>query len=154
MNSNLWKKLGVSLAVLLILLQFIQPSRSSGEAWGPNDITHAVNVPDDVKQILEASCNDCHSNHSVYPWYTYVQPVGLWVQHHVNEGREELNFSEFNTYKPKRQAHKFEEIAEMVEEGEMPMKAYTLIHGNARLSETQKQTLINWAKGAQGTGNR
>lgn len=145
MNSNRWKKLGVTLVILLLLLQFIQPSRTSGEAYGAKDITTVLNVPDNVKQILETSCFDCHSDKTVYPWYTYVQPVGLWIQNHVVEGREELNFSEFASYKLKRQRKKMNEISEMIHDGEMPLKAYTLIHWNASLSDAQKTALIQWA---------
>lgn len=64
----------------------------------------------------------------------------------MNEGKSELNFSEFLTYKPKKANHKLEEFIEMIEEGEMPLKSYTLIHGNANLSEAQKTEIINWAK--------
>jgi hypothetical protein len=68
------------------------------------------------------------------------------MQHHVDEGKEELNFSEFKTYKPKRQKHKLEEIAEQVNEHEMPLSSYTLIHKNAVLTPEQNVALVNWAK--------
>lgn len=64
----------------------------------------------------------------------------------MNEGKSELNFSEFSTYKPKKADHKLEEVIEMVQEGEMPLQSYNLIHGNAKLSEVQKTEIINWAK--------
>jgi len=128
------------------LIQFIRPERNNGNAWGDNDLLHYTAVPENVKSILENSCNDCHSNHSEYPWYTNIQPLGFWIQHHINEGKEELNFSEFMQYKPKRQKHKMEEIVEMIREGEMPLESYTLIHKNARLNDKQKQELIQWAE--------
>src|ERR1700758_1613083 len=90
---------------LLIIIQFIRPSKNTGEVYTANDISHSVNVPADVKNILEKACNDCHSNNTVYPWYTNVQPFGWWINHHVNEGIHELNFSEFNTYKLRRKLH-------------------------------------------------
>lgn len=144
-----FKKILIGLGIALILLQLIQPSRTNSQdasAWGNDDISHVVTVPSDVKQILEVSCNDCHSNHTDYPWYTNIQPVGFWLDHHVEEGVHELNFSEFATYKRKRQLHKLDEIVEMLEEHEMPLSSYTLIHTNAKLSEAQKQLLITWAK--------
>jgi len=140
------KKIAITLTVILILIQFIRPERNNGNAWGDNDLLHYTAVPENVKSILENSCNDCHSNHSEYPWYTNIQPLGFWIQHHINEGKEELNFSEFMQYKPKRQKHKMEEIVEMIREGEMPLESYTLIHKNARLNDKQKQELIQWAE--------
>jgi hypothetical protein len=144
-----FKKVLIGLGVALLLLQLIQPSRTNsinGTASGDNDISHIVTVPFDVQQILAASCNDCHSNHTDYPWYTRIQPVGFWLDHHVEEGVDELNFSEFANYKRKRQLHKLDEIVEMLEEHEMPLSSYTLIHSDAKLSEAQEQRLIEWAK--------
>jgi hypothetical protein len=98
------------------------------------------------KTILKTSCYDCHSNNTVYPWYSNIQPLAWWLQGHVNEGKEELNFDEFATYNPRRQFKKMEETEEMITEGEMPLSSYTIIHSNAVLSASQKETLINWAK--------
>lgn len=64
----------------------------------------------------------------------------------MNEGKPELNFSEFLTYKPKKADHKLEEVVEMLQKGEMPLESYTLIHGNAKLSEAQRNEIINWAQ--------
>jgi hypothetical protein len=152
MKKLTFKNFLLGLGILFILIQFIRPAKTngaSGSARGPNDITHVVNVPADVQQILNTSCNDCHSNHTNYPWYTNIQPVGLWLDHHVDEGVSEINFSTFATYKRKRQLHKLDEIAEMIEEHEMPLSSYTLMHTNAKLSDAQEQVLINWAKAAK-----
>ncbi len=137
------------MAAALLLLQFVQPARNVGSASGPNDITQAMAVPATVQKTLETSCYDCHSNNTVYPWYTRIQPLGLWMKNHVDEGKEELNFSEFNTYTAKRKLKKLREIAEQVEEGEMPLYSYTIIHKNAVLNEAQKAELIDWAKSSQ-----
>ena len=134
------------LAILLVVVQFIRPERNEGNAYGDNDITHFTTVPDDVKQILETSCYDCHSDHTNYPWYTNIQPIGLWMQHHVDEGKHHLNYSQYVTYKPKRQKHKMEETIEMIREGEMPMESYTFIHKNAELTPAQQQIIIHWAE--------
>lgn len=152
MKKPIFKKILIGLGVALLLIQFIRPTRTNSNnasASGPDDITQVVNVPADVQQILNTSCNDCHSNHTDYPWYTNIQPVGLWLDHHVDEGVHELNFSEFATYKRKRQLRKLDEIVEMIEEHEMPLSSYTLIHTDAKLSESQQQVLIGWAKGAK-----
>ncbi|HEY1111944.1 MAG TPA: heme-binding domain-containing protein, partial [Chitinophagaceae bacterium] len=69
---------------------------------------------------------------------------------HIKEGKHELNFTEFATYSPKKQGKKLEEIRETVESGEMPLKSYLVTHGDARLTEVQKKTLVAWAKGVSG----
>lgn len=146
MNSNLFKKIGLVLMAVLFLLQFIQPAKNVGESKGPNDIAHAVMVPDGVQQILEKHCYNCHSNNTVYPWYSSIQPLGFWLKDHVDEGKSELNFSEFNTYTAKRKAKKMKEIVEQIEENEMPLFSYTFIHREAILSDSQKASLLEWAK--------
>lgn len=139
------KRAVLILFVLLVLIQFIRPARNLSAATSPNDITQIYRVPEPVKVLLSKACNDCHSNNTHYPWYTNVQPVGLWLQHHVNEGKHELNFSEFGAYPAKRQYHKLEEVAKQVKHDEMPLSSYLWVHSDAKLSDADKQLLINWA---------
>ncbi len=103
--------------------------------------------------MLEKSCYDCHSNHTEYPWYFNFQPIAGWLAHHVEEGKDELNFSEFNTYKQKRKIHKLKEVIEQVKAGEMPMSSYLIIHKDAVLNEEQKNKLIKWAEESIATLN-
>lgn len=77
----------------------------------------------------------------------YIQPVGWWLQYHVNDGKEHLNFSEFLSYDAKKQDHKMEELIEMVKEKEMPLNSYTWTHDEARLTDQERQVLVNWAEG-------
>ena len=140
------RKILIGLIVVLILIQFIRPARNNGQAQTPSDISHVATVPDSMLHLLQAACYDCHSNHTTYPWYAEVNPVGLWLSNHVNEGKHELNFSEFATYEVKRKAHKMEEIAESVEKHDMPLNSYLWIHNEARLSDAQRKQIIDWAK--------
>jgi hypothetical protein len=141
------KKVLVVLLIVLAIMQFIHPKKntSTPEAMLVNDIGRKYAVPDNVHQILETSCYDCHSNNTIYPWYAKLQPVDWWLTHHVNEGKSEVNFSEFATYGIGRQYKKLEEIIEQVKEDEMPLSSYTLIHKNAILKPEQKQALNSWA---------
>lgn len=142
------KKLLIIFLVLVLAAQAIQPSLNRGNAAGPKDITQVMAVPPDVRTILEQSCYDCHSNHTDYPWYDRIAPVSWWVANHVNEGKRELNFTEFASYSPRKQRKKLEEVGETVEEGEMPLKSYLIMHGDAKLTEAQKKTLVDWSKSA------
>lgn len=139
------KKIGIGLVVVLVAIQFIRPTRNTGELEGPNDISKHYQVPAEIHAVLKKSCYDCHSNKTEYPWYANLQPVGWWLQSHVNEGKDELNFSEFGTYPEKKAKHKFEEIEELVNEGEMPLSSYTIIHGDAKLSAEQTTAIASWA---------
>ena len=141
------KKIGIILVVFLIIVQLIRPGRNAGEIYTSSDISKATEVPDDIKVLLDKSCNDCHSNYTNYDglWYMNIQPVGWWINHHIEEGKEHLNFSEFNTYSLKRKLHKLEEIAEQLEEHEMPLNSYLWMHSDAKLSNDERNQLISWA---------
>ncbi len=138
------KKILIVILFILVGIQFIRPEENNGQAETSQDITHAVQVPEPVMRILKSSCFDCHSNHTDYPWYFRVNPVGLWLGKHIRDAKSELNFSEFSTYDLKKKDHKLEEIAEEVKEGHMPLPAYTLIHTDAKLSDEQIKVLENW----------
>jgi len=148
------RKILITLFVLFIDIQFIRPKANNGAALQSTDYTHYVSVPTNVHQILEKSCYDCHSNHTNYPWYSYINPVGLWLNHHIEDGKREINFSDFSKWDKKKMAHKLEEVAEQVEKGDMPLKSYTLIHTDAKLNEQERNIIIHWAKGEQARLNK
>ena len=140
------KKIFLVILALLVIIQFIRPARNVSSSTSANDITKHFTVPDDVNLILKRACNDCHSNNTIYPWYTNIQPVGWWMANHVKEGKGHLNFSEFGSYTPKKQHHKLEEVVEMVKESEMPLDSYTWMHKDAKLTEQERVLIVNWAE--------
>jgi hypothetical protein len=105
-----------------------------------------VEVPGHIQNILKASCYDCHSNHTNYPWYASINPLGLWLDHHIREGKEELNFSDFSRYDKKKLDHKLEETLEEVQEGHMPLPAYLWLHDEAKLNQHQINQVVAWVK--------
>lgn len=145
------KKILYGLLIALVLIQFIRPERNISEVPSENDIRVHYAVPAEVESILKRACFDCHSNNTYYPWYTNIQPVGWWLQNHINEGKGELNFSEFAAYSPKKADHKLEEVVELVEEKEMPLKSYTWVHKEAVLNAQEIETLVNWANSLRAT---
>ncbi|MEI2748516.1 MAG: heme-binding domain-containing protein [Ferruginibacter sp.] len=143
--KRFFKTLFLVLLVVLVLFQFYpRPAKNIASGPSANDISRVHAVPQEVDKILKTSCYDCHSNTTAYPWYSKIQPVALWLGDHIEEGKGELNFSEFGTYSIRRQYRKLEEINEEVKEGEMPLKSYTFIHRNASLDEKQQLILANW----------
>ena len=144
------KKILIGLLVVLIAIQFIKPARNES-ANSTKDIATLYPMPDSVKTIVTKACADCHSNKTVYPWYASIQPLGFWLDHHVEEGKGEINFNEFASYRIGKQNHKLKEVIEQVQEGEMPLSSYTLIHKNAVLTETEKNTLVHWCQNIMDT---
>ena len=144
---SITKKILIALLGVFIIIQFIKPVKNQSNAVTPDDIFANFQSENSTKQLIRTACYDCHSNNTVYPWYAEIQPLAWWLADHVKEGKSELNFSEFASYKPKKADHKLEEVIEMIQEGEMPLKSYTLIHDNAKLSDGQKKAIITWAEG-------
>ena len=142
----MFKKILVVLLVILIIIQFIHPARNISKAEQPNNISKAYSVPDSVRTILNKACMDCDSNNTRYLWYFKIQPVDWWLTHHVNDGKEELNFDEYLNRPIRYQYNKLEDAEKEVKEGDMPLDSYTWIHKDAILSEQEKKTFINWAE--------
>lgn len=144
----MFKKILLGIAVALILMQFIRPEKNISDER-TNDISTKYPIPDDLKQTFEVACNDCHSNKTAYPWYSNLQPVAWMLADHVNDGKRNLNFSTFTKLPIAVQNHKLEEIAEQVEEKEMPLESYTYLglHKEANLTPEQRQQIVSWVKG-------
>ena len=66
------------------------------------------------------------------------------LEDHINEGKKELNFSEFGKYSARRKKSKFNSILSQVEKNEMPLESYTLIHRSAILNKEKKNQLSDW----------
>jgi hypothetical protein len=146
------KKLLLLLLILFLLAQFIpKPDKNISETVPPTDIRMVYTTPPTVDSILKTSCYDCHSNNTSYPWYSRIQPVALWLGNHIKEGKRELNFSDFGTYRAAKQFHKLEEVEETIKEGEMPLTSYTLIHTKSKLTEDQKKIMISWTQDLRDT---
>lgn len=136
----------IGILVILVLIQLIRIDKTNPPVETANDFITIANPPQDVALILKESCYDCHSNTTIYPWYTNVAPVSWWLKNHINDGRKHLNFSEWRNYTAKKADHKLEETVEMVEEGEMPLTSYTLLHPKAKLTPAQRDKLVAWLK--------
>jgi len=137
------------LAIAFIIIQFFPIDRSVPPVYAAETLEAAVSVPPHISEIIGRSCNDCHSNLTVYPWYTRIQPVGWFMKNHIDEGRREMNFSVFNTYSPKKKAKKLDEICEQVTQSEMPLPSYLWIHGNSVLKEGEVKALCDWSETAK-----
>ena len=114
-------------------------------------VTGTIDAPAAIAATLKRSCFDCHSNETVWPWYSRVAPASWLVAHDVHEGREHLNFSTWASLSPAERQKLFQRMAEVVQNGAMPPGIYTPLHPDARLSLQDTTTLMEWARvNAQG----
>ncbi|WP_372793210.1 heme-binding domain-containing protein [Lutibacter sp.] len=137
------KKVLFGILALIILIQFIRPEKntSNDETYG---ISTVMQIPNNVNEIIKTSCADCHSNTTVYPWYSEVAPVSWFLAQHVNEGKEHLNFSEWAAYNKDQKNHILKDIKKELKKQGMPLESYLWIHNDAKMTEAQYETLLNW----------
>ncbi len=127
-------KIAVPAAVLLVGVQFFQPDRTNPAA-DPAVAFEAVAKPSkETAAVVRRACGDCHSNETVWPWYSRVAPVSWLVADDVKEGRAHLNFSEWSRYSPEVSEKRIGEMCREVKDGGMPLFAYTLMHPQAKLT--------------------
>lgn len=134
----------MAILVGLVGIQFIPTSRNQSEGISPTDFMIVESMPLSVGQILKASCYDCHSAHTQYPWYNRIQPLGWYLENHIKEGRAELDFSEWDNYSDRRKRSKLKSIISQVAQDEMPLTSYTLMHPEARMTEAEKKVLLSY----------
>ncbi len=137
-------KIAAIIILIFVILQFIRVDHANPP------VAEELQINPEVKTILQRACYDCHSNETIWPWYSRVAPISWLVANHVREGREELNFSQWQSYDAKKKAKKLEEIWEEIAKGEMPLKGYTLLHKDASLSDADKQIIKQWSKSLAG----
>ncbi len=128
--------------IALVAIQFIRPEKNNDGYKSVALFESETKPSGKVATILKENCYDCHSNQTQYPWYAEVAPFSLWLNNHIEDGKKHFNVSEWSNYSIKKKEHKLEELVEMVEEGEMPLWSYTIIHGN--LSKDDKKLLLQW----------
>ena len=138
------KMIAIVALIALVIIQFIRPDKNIGDYSDIVAFETETKPSEEVKAILKNNCYDCHSNTTVYPWYAEIAPFSFFLADHVEEGKEHLDFAKWESYSVKRKDHKLDELVEEVEEGEMPLESYALIHGN--LSEEEKELLETWVK--------
>ena len=135
-----WLLAGI--VALLLAIQVVPVSRTNPPVGGD------VSAPPDVQPILRRACYDCHSNETVWPWYSRIAPVSWLVASDVHEGRGQLNFSVWSRLTPAQQAKALREAWRHVADGEMPPWTYRLMHRDAGLSAEDRVALRAWTAGA------
>ncbi len=140
-----WKLILPAAIGIFASLQLTNPSRTNPPVEA--DFIRAAVPPATVAAALRAACYDCHSHETRWPLYSRIAPVSWLIASDVNEGREHLDFSDWPA-EADRAAKKLDRINEVLDYREMPPKKYTLIHADARLTETQRKEIMNWTDAA------
>ena len=122
------------LAVVVVIVQFIRPEKNISKEPTSIALAQHFPVPQTIQSVLQRSCNDCHSNNTVYPWYAEIQPLGWWLNKQIRDGKRGVNFDEYTGYRLMKQYHRFNDIIEQVKEDKMPLPSYLLIHRYAKLT--------------------
>lgn len=133
------------LLVALVVVQFIQPKKNLGEVTSDH-LFNQARVPANVQTILKNACFDCHSNHTNYLWYHQIAPFSWLVSSDIHEGKKEVNFSEWGKLDVVDQIGDLDDIRKEVQSDDMPIKPYTMMHKEARLSQAQRDTLVAWTQ--------
>jgi hypothetical protein len=130
--------------IAFVVIQFFPVDYNQSEIVPQTDFMLVNKVPATVEQSLRVSCYDCHSNNTNYPWYSKIQPSAWYLEHHIKEGKAELNFNEWDDLSDRRKTSKLRSIISQIEDGEMPLDSYTLIHWNAKLDTVAKTQIIEY----------
>ncbi len=125
---------------LFIIMQLIPLNQTNPP------VIQDIAAPSEIDVILKNSCYDCHSNETKWPWYSRIAPGSFLITRDVVEGRKHLNFSDFADLDAFDSTDIADEIIEVLEEGEMPILPYLLLHPGASLSDSQITALSEWAE--------
>jgi len=145
------KIIALILLVGFVGIQFVPTDLNQSDTVPKTDFLLVNNTQENISALLQESCYDCHSNNTEYPWYNKVQPVAWFLEDHINEGKEELNFNEWDAYYNRRKNSKLKSIISQVKDDEMPLASYTLIHKDAKLSNSEKTLIIDYMKNLKET---
>jgi hypothetical protein len=138
---RVYKKAVLAAGAAIVAAQFVPLTHSNPP------VESDVSAPADVRAVLDRACYDCHSNETVWPWYSYVAPVSWLVAHDVNEGREHVNFSTWGRLDVSKRADVLRKIRDEVGEGHMPPRIYFPMHPEARLTDADKAAIEAWTSG-------
>jgi len=129
------------------IIQFIPVDKVNKPVDQSKNFVKVENAPPKVAALLKNACYDCHSDETVYPKYAYIAPFSWSVKSHVNDGREHLNFSVWESYNKDLKQNMLKNSIQTIENKVMPMPAYIVYHSEANLSKEDRLLLNNYFKG-------
>lgn len=133
------------LILIFLIIQVFQPRRNTATDILKSDIVNLYDLPDSVEVLLMNTCFDCHSNNSEYPWFTNIQPIAWFVKNNIDNGKTNLNFSNFGNYDNKTAIKKLTKISEVMRQSKMPLDSYKWYNKKAELTSIERNLISNWA---------
>ncbi|MCT7620748.1 heme-binding domain-containing protein [Aliarcobacter butzleri] len=124
---------------LFLVIQLIPTSKKNEVV----DKSLEITAEEGIMDILRTACYDCHSNETVYPWYSYIAPFSWTISKHVKEGKKALNFSIWETYTEKEKEEHLKDIYRTIYAA-MPLQPYLLIHTKANISSEDRKVIRDW----------
>jgi hypothetical protein len=146
--SRRLKQIAVVFIVVFAAAQLVRPERTNPPTDATRTIEAHMGTASGLGAVLDRSCRDCHSNHTVWPWYAQIAPLSWRMARGVAEGRKAVNFSEWAAYSPEQQRTLLSVSFEDVSNGRMP-GPYTLVHPETRLSLGDVETICAAARKAE-----
>jgi hypothetical protein len=119
------------LGLVFVGIQFVRPRLTNPP------VTADLDAAAEVKQILKASCYDCHSNETKLLWFDRIVPAYWIASRDVKLGRARLNFSEIGKLPVAQQKAVLFESVSQIELGAMPLPAYRRLHPESAIKQEQ-----------------
>ncbi len=138
------KKIFFWTLVAFALIQFVPIDRVNQPVDSKVNFVETKAAPEKVRALLKNACYDCHSNETVYPKYAYIAPISWSVKSHVNDGRQHLNFSVWDTYNKELKENMLDRSVEALKHKTMPLPGYIVYHKEPNLSEAERTLLIQY----------
>jgi len=138
--SRRLKRASLAFVVVFAAAQLVRPGRANPATVASRTIQAQPGTTTELAAVLERGCRDCHSNGTVWRWYTQIAPMSWLMAYGVTEGRKAVNFSEWAAYAPQRQRTLLFQSCQDATSGKMP-GAYTLLRPETRLSAQDVETI-------------
>jgi hypothetical protein len=146
--SRRLKLAAIVIVVVFAAAQLVRPERTNPATDLSRTVQAHIGTTSGLVPVLDRSCRDCHSNGTVWPWYTQIAPTSWLMAQAVSEGRKAVNFSEWAAYSPEQQRMLLAVSCQDVSSGKMP-GAYTLLRPETRLSPQDIETICAAARQAE-----
>jgi hypothetical protein len=131
----------------LVLIQLIQPSRTNPPVIPSRSLQAHVDVPTNIQAVLKRSCYDCHSNATVWPWYSYVAPVSWYVAHDVNTARGHVNLQDWEAQVNEQEGKEHLGLTcKLIRNGQMPPADYRFMHKGTDVTPEETNAVCAWAQ--------
>jgi hypothetical protein len=139
-----FKKVVFWIFVSFAIIQFIPIDKTNQPINKSVNFIDLKKSPIKVVALLKNACYDCHSNETAYPKYAYIAPFSWSVKDHINEGREHINFSVWNSYNKELKESMLNKAVQTLQDKSMPLPAYIIYHDEANLSDAERTVLIKY----------